>query len=353
MKYIPELDSFRALAVIMVIVGHWLPFSTSYTHLLGLTGVVMFFTLSGYLITRILLSQREQSENGLLSKKTVFKNFYVRRMLRIFPIYYLYIFFLFLIPDITGTTIKTDFFWYFTYLGNFYNHLTGNSNFILGHTWSLAVEEQFYLVWPFVILFVNKHVLPYIMACMVIFTLIFRFTMLHYLSPHPEFVFTLPPSSFDAFGLGALLAWLQYRNVKISQYLNWSMVIAGASIIFINLGFQFDNFSTLADRTFASFFSAGFILLLINSKDSFFTPFFRFKPLIFIGKISYGLYLFHFFVPWLFEVIHVFTNKFRIGWELPQNNLKYVYYTLALATISISSWFLVEKPLLSLKSRFR
>src|SRR6185369_11926154 len=123
----------------------------------GEFGVNMFFVLSGFLITSILLN--EKVKNTGKQHFTIIKNFFVRRVLRIFPIYYLVI----LLCCLFGYQFVIDNIAYFvTYTSNLLPYRSGQSN-VLSHTWSLAVEEQFYIVWPWLIILINRKFIKYIL----------------------------------------------------------------------------------------------------------------------------------------------------------------------------------------------
>src|SRR6185369_2455289 len=163
MKYVKGLDTLRAFAVILVLLGHWgLPVTLGSTGKFLFTGLVpnapfgvdLFFVLSGFLITNILLNAANSNENRFVTMR----NFIVRRTLRIFPIYYLAIFTLALIGD---PFIREHLWWFLTYTSNIlcFKQNSWNS---FSHTWSLSVEEQFYLMWPWLMIFVRLRYLKYV-----------------------------------------------------------------------------------------------------------------------------------------------------------------------------------------------
>ncbi len=148
-NYIKQLDGLRFVAVTLVLIDHWtgdaLNFPISYL------GVCMFFVLSGFLITRILLQAKEKDEKFARGHGFSLKQFYIRRTIRIFPVYYLTIFILYLLNE---PPIREKIAWYLTYSTNIYVALKHTWLGSSDHLWSLAVEEQFYLFFPFVVLFI-------------------------------------------------------------------------------------------------------------------------------------------------------------------------------------------------------
>src|SRR5436309_1918792 len=145
--YVPQLDGVRALAVSLVVAEHYthheLPLAT------GRTGVILFFILSGFLITGILLDAREWARAAGVPRPPVLRRFYGRRFLRIFPLYYASLAVLYAagVPDVKGYAG-----WHLAYLSNVLFCRLGAWPAATAHLWSLAVEEQFYLAWPLAIL---------------------------------------------------------------------------------------------------------------------------------------------------------------------------------------------------------
>ena len=178
MKYIPALDGVRAIAILLVLVFHWFPEGVGINILPnGPIGVTLFFVLSGYLISNILMEQQTKAQFF-----RSFKNFVIRRALRIFPIYFLVLAGL-LILKRASITINTDFYehpWY--YWGYMYNHwLEQQANWAdtLSPYWSLSVEEQFYVLWPFCILLISSRFRAYFLWFCVLFWISFRYYYVH------------------------------------------------------------------------------------------------------------------------------------------------------------------------------
>src|SRR5689334_6993090 len=168
LKYMPQLDALRALAVLAVMVHHFLPvdrFIPPDYITLGFLAVRLFFVLSGFLITGILLSYRSDTRDNAL------RRFYLRRVLRIFPIYYLT---LFIALALQVRAIQLGAFWHLTYLSNYVAPFHPEWMGPASHFWTLAVEEQFYFVWPFIVLFVPRKYLAGTIIGTIALALLFR-----------------------------------------------------------------------------------------------------------------------------------------------------------------------------------
>jgi peptidoglycan/LPS O-acetylase OafA/YrhL len=155
-KHFAQLDSLRAFAVAGVAWSHWMP---NYTFGLPCSaGVQLFFVLSGFLITCILLQARSGKDLNKSNSTTsgILKAFYSRRFLRIFPLYYL-VLLIVVILNLPGA--RVSFLWHFGYASNYYYFLLNAWNGPTSHFWTLAVEEQFYLFWPLVVLLVSRRYL--------------------------------------------------------------------------------------------------------------------------------------------------------------------------------------------------
>lgn len=354
MKYLKQLDVLRAVAVILVIIHHWIPpVSLSNKLQLGAIGVDIFFVLSGFLITRILFQYRIESDLSGMNKKSVLKIFYIRRTLRIFPIYYLVILILLFFNKYTGTNIASAFPFFLTYTSNFYFFKIQAWDGMISHLWSLAVEEQFYLIWPLLILFINKkYYLPVIVSFILIGVLsqyyLRNIDMSNYLT------FTC----FDAFGIGALLAWkLTFNNENLNLFykrLNF-LFITALFIFIIGIKTNLDFFVPF--RLLHSIIALWVISSIIIKQDSIFfnNALFNNKILISIGKISYGLYLYHNFIPKLNSIfINTYINPL-LPKKFLEENLKLLILIENITLLLIISWLsyiFIEKYFLNLKKHF-
>lgn len=360
--YYEGLDGIRAIAVISVMLFHFYPQGVLR---IGWAGVDLFFVLSGFLITNILIKYK--------NRENYFKSFYMRRVVRIFPIYYLVIIPLVLLNYFA---LQNRAIWeqisYFFYLQNF---AALGSEFLFGleHTWSLAIEEQFYLFFPFVIRFLPLKKSFYLVIGLILSAILLR---TFFAINNPEVFYwqsVLFFTRMDSLLLGALLP-LAVTNFSISKRL--MSRILNVSLL---IGFVF-IFLSIINYSFTNLQEQGFIELLKQSygKESLSTPyghlrftffaiffaawvgkvayftdpirkmsFLRWRPLEFIGRISYGIYLYHWIIQ---RFITVYLEK--TNWEINAFVLICIKITLTIF-IAYISWILIEKPILKLKDRYK
>lgn len=345
-QYFRDLDLLRAIAVLMVVVHHW-TVGESILHYGGAMGVNLFFVLSGFLITLILLNQKEDYLQGdSTRKKLILKTFYIRRTLRIFPIYYLYVFALLALG--TGQ-VREVWPWLLTYSYNLQLWLTNiwHTGYI-EHLWSLAMEEQFYLIWPFVILGVPRR---YTLHAILIFIVLGMMSRgIFYLrdpgSQYSKFTF----SAFDAFGLGALFAYYNRQGIKI-PYQGAGFVVSFMLFVFgkwngIHFVGKSGLFQVLPFYPLACAFAIqaayhGFPIWLKKLLD--------FDWMVYIGRISYGIYLYHLMVP---DLLKYLLGKADI--QLAHMSVPFLAgCTLLTWVICQASWLWIEQPINMLKDRYK
>jgi peptidoglycan/LPS O-acetylase OafA/YrhL len=305
----------------------------------GWMGVDLFFVLSGFLITGILLDAKK-SEN-------YFKNFYARRCLRIWPLYYSALLFMFvLVPLLRPSEAHTIFdarsspWWsYVFFIQNLLVPIPSSATGLLGVTWSLAVEEQFYLVWPLVVRFFNVSQLRNIAIAVVCVSPVLRF----YLSSHGVNIYSNTLCRLDGLMFGALLALLvRSRNFVPSKLLTpaWiSLVIAAPlAIVTDNSGFnaRWVVFSLVAMA------SVSFVYLALFSKQRWLQLILSSRFLIYTGAISYGIYI-------LQKIPLDAAKTFHLD--------RYGYLALPITAattyvLAALSWNFLEKPFLKLKRFF-
>jgi peptidoglycan/LPS O-acetylase OafA/YrhL len=356
MKYVKQLDSIRAIAVILVIISHWIPTTNLINRIPnGAIGVDIFFVLSGFLISKILFDNRNKAEELNIPKSTLIKNFYVRRTLRIFPIYYLTIFALLFFSKSTGTNIQSAFVYLVTYTSNFYFFNIQGWDGMVSHLWSLAVEEQFYLIWPWIILFSSKKHFLHIISIF-----IFIGVLSQYLMGGVKMSSVLTFTCFDAFGLGAILSWvITYSKDKLKKFYLIISMVSAISFFFFIIGLIQNKWTFIPLRTIVSLITLWLITYIIINRD---TNSLKFKfilnnrVLIFLGKISYGLYLYHNIIPSTLnsKIINIYINPLLpdLLYKKYWGQLFLLENAILLIAFSWLSFIFIEKRFLNLKKYF-
>lgn len=351
--YVKEFDALRALAVLGVMFSHYFG-QIFFSGLFGMGGVTLFFVLSGYLITQILLKEKEKMQidyaTNLGKLSQVLKVFYIRRSLRIFPIFYITLAVLFILNiDSTRQFFAYHFFYASNFLYSFglpYDHLS--------HFWSLAVEEQFYLVWPLIVLLVpfkaNKVLF---FGVLVAGSLVFKLAMLYLYSVESLAIHFMMPSCIEAFGLGAMVVLIAKKEISKK----WIMFCFFGSLfifcllhagLFIHVPPVYKTISVLFGRFFFSLFSATILLIILKGyHKGIFKQILLNRFLIFLGKISYGMYIYHMFMPGLFTYLQKLA-----GINLAGTGLHMVLNFAGTFLIAYLSFVLIEKPVNNLKKHF-
>jgi peptidoglycan/LPS O-acetylase OafA/YrhL len=379
-SHIRALDGVRGIAILAVLVYHflgagivlaeqgrsptlWIDRTVVRVVGTGWAGVDLFFVLSGFLITRILLSAREGH--------SYFRSFYARRVLRIFPVYYALLFFLIVIlPYLPGfradadlTKLRHHQLEYWTYLCNIavsLHPLVDRGNYV-GQLWSLAVEEQFYLVWPALVLLLGRRRLGVFCVLCIIAAPIIRYGLVHGAVPQMHntlAAFTLMPARMDALTIGGLVAVIAAEPSLLRRALPW-MKVAGASaalflaVLFLKRGglSGFDEpvlvlgFSALA-VTFAAF-----LTLVIGGSPGSLQAMCKARVLTFFGQYSYGLYIVRFVI--MEQLVKRFSRHgglpVVLGSSLPAG-VGFAALGIGLSVVlAWLSWHLFEKHFLKLK----
>ena len=335
MVYRAQLDGLRAVAVAAVAWSHW---ERPYTFGLQFgAGVHLFYVLSGFLITGILLRVRDEADRG-----GALQAFYIRRALRIFPAFYLT---LLLAWWADVPPLRESLGWHLAYLSNVFTFVRGEWPGAISHFWSLAVEEQFYLIWPWLIVFARRQwIVPGVMVAIVIGPA-FRW----WLASHgyrESMLGVLTPGCLDSLGVGALLA-IAGPGFKPLALLAAIIPLAGVQtaqgigvalpppVIAIKGTLQACVFGWFVVRAAAGF--EGVAGRLLSS-----------RPVVYVGRISYGAYLAHGFagaMAW-----GLFT-AFGWGWPLPE---PWRFLVLCALTIGVAalSWHCFEAPVNAMKAAF-
>lgn len=373
-RFIPELDGLRCYAFLLVLVAH-LHLDRFGEFPLGWVGVDIFFVLSGFLITRILLESR--------GSPGYFRNFYARRFLRVFPLYYGTLIFVFYVwPHLTddprAVVPAAQHPYFFLYVHNLFLRLLewaptgGWAHYpYLGHFWSLAIEEQYYLVWPFLVLWLRPRALRRVLVFILVASPVLRFYLYrddpHHALPQsyywfwsrvdPTFlgrtnwwIYKNTLTRLDGIALGSLVALVVNQGwLTRAAFRRLAAVLA---VVFLPLStwliFRHDFFpitqypprwlvTSIYPMVALGF--AGLIgVLMTHTGGGPLTWLFDNPPVRYVGKISYGLYVFH-WPTW------IALNE-TFGLHSP-----WLFAGLTFAAAMLS-WHLFERPILRLKSRF-
>jgi peptidoglycan/LPS O-acetylase OafA/YrhL len=342
LRYYKSLDGVRAVAALFVMFAHF--FAQYYPihpgweimKIFAQIGVTMFFVLSGFLITRILLVEKQHSN--------YFRNFYIKRTLRIFPLYYFFLlFYYFGWPLISGekTIALNDQVYFWIYLQNFAMtfHWGGSGP---EYYWSLAVEEHFYLFWPLIVLLLSRKSLKRFAIFICIFAIALRYLMADKGFDVYYFTFT----RFDSLAMGAFLATLE-TDAGLTQKLrkNFSFLLFLSILLMLFLSKFSGDGSTWIQVIKYSIFSITFLcviaIVISVSQRSIFNQVLSAPFLIYSGRISYGLYVWH-------PVVFSLTSKlFRLS-IVP---LFLISFGAAYLIASLS-YYLLEKRFLNWKKYF-
>jgi peptidoglycan/LPS O-acetylase OafA/YrhL len=330
----------RGIAVLLVLVHNTDVYPSLHLGLIannGWMGVDLFFVLSGFLITGILLDTKKSDG--------YFSNFYARRCLRIWPLYYAALLFMFVIVPLVhpseGLNIlgaRSSPWWaYPLFLQNFLVQVPTNAAGLLGVTWSLAVEEQFYLVWPLVVRFCTESQLRKIALGVICVSPILRF----YLSMHEVNIYSNTFCRLDGLMAGALLAiTVRSRSFRQERFVMpaWITVLVSAALALI-LDAMHQRWIVFSFVTLAA---VSFVYIALFSEQRRVQAFLTNRFLVYTGTISYGIYL-------LAKIPLDVVKAFHL------DKYPFVAFLIAAVTtyvMAMLSWKLLEKPFLKLKRFF-
>lgn len=351
--YFPELDGLRFFAFLLVFIHHTSFFSLipglSILRTHGWIGVDLFFVLSAFLFTKLLIAEHDKT------KKISLKKFYLRRIFRIWPIYYLYIgvaivFAIFFLDGSLSDYLGIRLNGLLTFTDNIVSAYHGyNTIPLTNHLWTIGYEEQFYIFIPLIILFLVRS--SYRTKAIAFGSIIILFTAARILliqneTPHPA-VWVLPITHFESIVLGIVIGFggFDFLQKKIN-----SLILGGTGILmFIAITFLPDIDQTTQWINFAYILvgiSTSLVLFsVLNNK--YLKVFFSQKIFIYLGKRSYGLYVYH-------RLCIVVAMKILDWTSLIPNNSLTVFILALIFTIivSIFSYQIIEKPFLRLKKKF-
>lgn len=336
-RRIPCLDGVRAISISLVLISHfvgtvhcdlpkWIvPFTQ-----MGNLGVRIFFVISGFLITTLLISEYKKTGTISLIK------FYFNRTFRIFPAFYAFIFAIVLANSFGIISLRDgDLFHAVTYTTNYHYDRAWE----LGHLWSLAVEEQFYLLWPAIFLFFSLRGALYVSSAYILLGPIVRVLTWLYLPDYHIGIGESFQTVADSIASGCVFAFIKMRldqNETILKIQSRGIVVVGLIFLIGILDYykSYISFSFPIGETLLNLSIVFFIDWCLRNSNGFFGRFLESRPMVFVGVLSYSLYLWQ--QPF-------FNKQSDIFFTTPPLNIFFIFL------FSIISYYFVEKPFLSLR----
>lgn len=359
--YRPQLDWLRFIAFLMVFAFHakpagpltiaqtsvpgtmldylWKPLAWAGSH-----GVDIFFVLSAFLITELLL--REKAQHGAVH----IRSFYVRRILRIWPLYFVFALIVF---PLDFYVFRGDSLYYamlLAFIGNWYNVCWGGFFTSTGHLWTVSVEEQFYLVWPHLAQFFSVRAFRRLLVNLLVISALYRFATIYLLWPDASAVYEDTLARMDCFAVGGLLALAYHRKEpRFGRFLGLCLFLVAAAG-FWTIGMAADEThgaSALWSFPLATAGAAAMLVAMLTVPAAS-VPGRIARSFGYLGKISYGLYMWH--VPAGFLVAYAFgiagTNHMK--WPVLTATVGFAVTLIA----AMLSYAMLERPFLRFKQRF-
>lgn len=341
-RHLPALDGFRGIACLVVLIAHLTPFYVS-----GAFGVDMFFVLSGFLITGILASELSRHERIHLI------NFYARRFLRLLPALWMTVGAVILSLWFTGhleSLYIREALYALTYVSNWVHALGLDDRYYLGHTWSLAIEEQFYLIWPFALMLLSRLRLgplgnASVLASLAVVVMVYRNI--------PDYdamrIYRGLDTHCDGLLLGSALSYFMRSPVatdpRVTRWLRVAAYFAIFVLLALPIRLGWTSWPTpILGYTTINVMSCLVIWHVMVNQEGWLTRLLSVRPLTYTGKISYGLYLYH----WPIALgIHDLLPDLEGAWYI----LAPLILCLAYITSELSYRF-IESRFLALKHHF-
>ncbi len=345
--YLKGLNGLRAIAAISILISHvsqkeYSNFSNSIIPIkTGFDGVTLFFVLSGFLITYLLLNEHQKSNIDV-------KKFYVRRILRIWPLYYLIIALTLLICYLyhdKSEVFSNSILYYLFFTANIPFALAQGLHLLM-HFWSISVEEQFYAFWPwFIKIFKNKLLISII--CLLLFLFSIKLLTRFFLGKEDFFYKIIVVTRFHCMLLGSIAAVIYFQNFhKILNFMTNKFVQIFFWLLFLSLTFNFLKIPAIINAEITSIISVFIIIGQVENNDFKFSL--ETKTLNYLGEISYGIYVIHPLVIYL-----VSKNYDYKAHSYFENNM-FIYFSVTILTIVFSkfSYEFFEKKFLKMKRKY-
>ncbi len=363
--HIIQLDGLRFIAVALVLIAHL----TSTTLPLGELGVTMFFVLSGFLISRILMKSRDKVQGQPGGFNKYLKKFLIRRTIRIFPVYYLTLFILFLLGE---SEVHEFWPWLVLYGTNVYmaSHEAWMGS--VDHLWSLAVEEQVYIFFPFLIFFVPKNWLKTVFIGLGILAVLLR-CYFYFTGKSWIVSYVSMATCLDSFAFGGIMGWLQlYKTAVFNRIFSktWLVIVGLLFWFLVYFASKYIEFHTdpserynlvkvALDRFAASVFCFFLIGKAVLGFGGGMAIFLENRISVYFGKISYGIYLYHNFVYNHYHsgpnhpVERFFKKAYTLYPVLGETPFFQLIVVSSLTVLVASiSWHFYEKPINALKDKY-
>ena len=351
---IPFLDVLRGLAILLVVVSHWYPQQHAINAVQwGEMGVDLFFVLSGFLITRMLLQAKDALDGGAATLGSILKWFFVRRFFRIVPVYAMAVALLwmvdtYLVPKAGMYEVHGKLIWYILPLVNVGMWLEQGWYFIAPHFWSLSAEEQFYLIWPFCILITPRRWLMPGMLLAIAVAIASNYKIGHWTGRY-EMVNILTITCVDAFGLGGFLAWWYAKPRHFPIHYCFFVLAICLTPYWMEANTRFAA-TFLPLRTLVSVTSCALMCIGLAyerpnemiGKQGGMGQFYR--GIGFIGKVSYGMYVFHFPLPYAFRYGAILLGK-EAAWQSMDVTAQFWIMLPVLIGLAAISYTYFELPL--------
>jgi peptidoglycan/LPS O-acetylase OafA/YrhL len=341
-KYQPQLDGLRGIAILSVLLHHFevrLPGLFDW----GPIGVRIFFLLSGYLITQSLWRLQEDAREAGGGYWSGLLGFHARRFIRLAPVLYVMLGLAFImgLPEFRHAMA-----WHAVFLSNFYALHNGKWPDAASHLWSLSVQEQFYLLWPFVILITPRKVLPWLLLGLFGGACVFR-AMIMATGASDFYRWVMLPGVIDSFALGALIACARKTGRPLPFISGWSGALVGAAALGCYVLARYVRFGLVEGPTSAiiesleNLFFAWLLLRTAAGWTGLMGAIFENPVLVYIGKISYGLYIFH-----VLAVVALTPWLARHGLSITDHVLLRAAVLMAISIgVAAISYHFAEKPL--------